>query len=298
MDEDLEATKSVLKSCLQQQIEEFDMLSSIFCNPGELKIDDHSILADINEFLEDKLVQLNQHLYYTICLTVCETKKLEIQFDLPHLYPLIETVSLTLRTTFLSNNKSAIENEVKQKIMDFVETLDKSTVYIYQVIVWIQENCENLFANSQNDTAESKSNEFTEDQLVEMERLWIYSHHLKSKTKRQEIVKLAKELELSGFSRPGKPGIICVEGVKENTQEFWKCVRQWPWQRITIRKSEVKTKPFGKISNFQKFTNFREELFTDIGDDGSEQPMNMSLFMKFLEQHNCIYIKKDLFGIE
>lgn len=297
MDENEQATRTLLKTCLQQQIDELDMLSSIFCNPGELKIDDHSILADINEFLEEKSVQLNQHLYYTVCLSVYGSEKLEIQFDLPHLYPLIEIVNLTLRTTFLSNNKSTIENTVKQKILDFIETLDKSTVYIYQVIVWIQENYENLFANSKT-TLESKTSEFDADQQVELERLWIYSHHLKSKTKRLEIVKLAKELDLSGFSRPGKPGIICVEGIKENTQEFWKCIRQWAWQRITIRKSEVKTKPFCKKNSFQRFTNFREELFTDIGDEGNEQPMNMSLFMKFLEQHNCSYIKKDLFGLE
>lgn len=66
----------------------------------------------------------------------------------------------------------------------------------------------------------------------------------------------------------------------------------------SIRKSETKTKPLSKINCFQKFQNVREELFTDIGDDGGEQPMNMSLFMKFLEQHNCNYIKKDLFGLE
>lgn len=52
-------------------------------------------------------------------------------------------------------------------------------------------------------------------------RLWIYSHHIYNKSKRKNILEWSKELGLSGFSMPGKPGIVCVEGPQSACEEFW-----------------------------------------------------------------------------
>lgn len=52
-------------------------------------------------------------------------------------------------------------------------------------------------------------------------RLWIYSHHIYNKTKRKNILEWAKELHLTGFSMPGKPGVVCVEGLHAACEEFW-----------------------------------------------------------------------------
>lgn len=56
-------------------------------------------------------------------------------------------------------------------------------------------------------------------------RLWIYSHHIYNKSKRKNILEWAKELQLSGFCMPGKPGVVCVEGLQSACEEFWsRCV--------------------------------------------------------------------------
>lgn len=52
-------------------------------------------------------------------------------------------------------------------------------------------------------------------------RLWIYSHHIYNKQKRKNIIDWAKELSLSGFCMPGKPGVVCVEGLQTSCEEFW-----------------------------------------------------------------------------
>lgn len=58
-------------------------------------------------------------------------------------------------------------------------------------------------------------------------RLWIYSHHIYNKSKRKNILEWAKELQLTGFSMPGKPGVVCVEGLQAACEEFWaRCVFQ------------------------------------------------------------------------
>lgn len=39
--------------------------------------------------------------------------------------------------------------------------------------------------------------------------------------KRKDILDLSREFDLTGFCLPGKPGIICVEGLAHNTDDWW-----------------------------------------------------------------------------
>jgi hypothetical protein len=56
--------------------------------------------------------------------------------------------------------------------------------------------------------------------------MWIHSHHIYSKSKMKNIEDWAKELNLTGFFLPGKPGLMCVEGLETNCN-IW-------WQRVTF----------------------------------------------------------------
>lgn len=309
MDENhLQQTTNVLKTCIRDQCDEVEMLQSIFCNPGEMKISDHSILTDMFDYLEGRRNDVDRKLDYAISMPIPNTAdKLELQFDLPLMYPAIEKPLLTVRLTLHKPNKLQIENELKHKLYEYIDSdeVDKSSVYIYSIIVWLQENLVQILNNSSMST---KSKHFGDqsapmpaEPVIEMERLWIYSHHLKSSTKRADILKLAHELNLTGFSKPGKPGIICIEGEKGNTQEFWKCIRQWAWQRITLRVAESKSKSQTKCNQFRRFSKFGETMERSIDDNNelnSAVPVNMSEFMKFLERHNCGYVKRELFQLD
>ena len=56
-------------------------------------------------------------------------------------------------------------------------------------------------------------------------RAWIYSHHIYNKCKRQNIVYLAKASQLTGFLAPGKPGLICAEGVRPLVDRYVRDVK-------------------------------------------------------------------------
>lgn len=305
--ENVHATQNLLKQCIQEQCDEVEMLQSIFCNAGEMKVCDHSILTDMFDYLEGKTDALTQKLDYTIRIPMPGVgQTLELQMEFPHTYPSLEQPCITVRTTLQTSDKGHIEHQIKHRIYELIasDDIDRSTVYVYPIIVWLQENIDDIVASASKlaigqkagDTSDSTNT--NTDQPIEMERLWIYSHHLKSTQKRQDILKLAKDLDLTGFSKPGKPGIICVEGAKENTQEFWKIIRQWAWQRITLRINESKIKPTSKCNQFRRFKQFGEKLCGDDTTTESVAPINMSEFMKFLENHNCGYVKKELLLLE
>lgn len=91
-------------------------------------------------------------------------------------------------------------------------------VCVLAALEWVKDNLQ-LFTNR---SLSAPKKESPAPQPREMfSRLWIYSHHIYNKVKRKNILEWSKELGLSGFSMPGKPGIVCVEGPRSACEEFW-----------------------------------------------------------------------------
>ncbi|VDK77815.1 unnamed protein product [Gongylonema pulchrum] len=86
-------------------------------------------------------------------------------------------------------------------------------------------------------------------------RFWIYSHHIRNPVKRRKIEDAAVMHNLNGFFCAGKPGIIVVEGLRHDCDEFWAKIRPLKWQRIVLRHSEELSNP-----SFFRFTKFREHV--------------------------------------
>ena len=85
---------------------------------------------------------------------------------------------------------------------------------------WVLENASEYIGSSNEETSDAVESNATA-QPNTFTRMWIYSHHIYSKEKRKCILEWAKELNLTGFSMPGKPGVICVEGIQEHCEDYW-----------------------------------------------------------------------------
>ena len=77
-------------------------------------------------------------------------------------------------------------------------------------------------------------------------RIWIWSHHIFSESKRKHIASLGKDLKLNGIIVAGRPGFIIVEGclstlsyfsilgIKFNVDAFWSDVKTLSWKKIHL----------------------------------------------------------------
>lgn len=63
----------------------------------------------------------------------------------------------------------------------------------------------------------------------------VWFHHIKSTQKRKNLVAWARELDLSGYSKPGFPGIVVVEGLAPAVREYLARVRALQWQAMQVR---------------------------------------------------------------
>ncbi|KAF5898574.1 RWD domain-containing protein 2B, partial [Clarias magur] len=100
------------------------------------------------------------------------------------------------------------------------ESCTAGEVCVLSAVDWLRDHTHEYL--EKNDGADDGTKGATETQSAEIfTRLWIYSHHIYNKTKRKNILEWAKELHLTGFSMPGKPGVVCVEGLQAACEEFW-----------------------------------------------------------------------------
>jgi len=67
----------------------------------------------------------------------------------------------------------------------------------------------------------------------------LWSHHLLATSKRKDIVAWSRELRLGGYSRPGYPGAILIEGVEDEVDEFVRRIKALRWQALQVRGEEV-----------------------------------------------------------
>ncbi|KAF5296234.1 hypothetical protein FQA39_LY12571 [Lamprigera yunnana] len=255
---------------LKIQLSELEMLQSMFCNPGELRIDDVTALNDIQDFTNGITTIIPPFLDITINLII-ENSKFEFCINLSHEYPLVEP-DIFIRS---QNMKKEGHAKLNKGLLDFINELERGEPCIFSAITWVQDNA-NKYIHIENE--ETQKIEISDD-LV---RLWIYSHHIYSKTKRREILNLANQLKITGFCMPGKPGVICVEGLATDCCEWWQAIKAMNWKRIFCKINEECKD--GDRDTFLKFKNFEEMTFQNNNIKCNH--MDMGELHKFLEKHS------------
>ncbi|GAA6002792.1 hypothetical protein JCM10207_007684 [Rhodosporidiobolus poonsookiae] len=70
---------------------------------------------------------------------------------------------------------------------------------------------------------------------LQLKVVLLWSHHLLATSKRKDIVTWSTELELWGFSKPGYPGCIIIEGLCDRVDEFVYRIKQLQWKALQVR---------------------------------------------------------------
>lgn len=282
-----------LEEMLRIQLSELEMIQSMFSNPGEFCIDDPSVIADINDFLDGKTNAFPPRLDFTINLVIGKAK-FEVCVNLPHDYPATEP-DIFVRSDKLTRSQ---QHELNSDLSGHLNTLDRGEICICTAVQWLQENASCYLTEPKPEPVINRS---CDDEEKLFTRYWIYSHHIYSKVKRREILDLAHEYNVTGFCLPGRPGIMCAEGIARDCAEWWQKVKSMNWKKIMCKKREVKTlEAIDDAEHLRKFPRFQEIAFEAERTTGKtrDSHMDMGRFYMYLAQHDCSYVFKDYFGVD
>lgn len=180
--------------------------------------------------------------------TVIDEARIDVDFRMPAGYPYKE-----YPTVFVRGNLQGFQNDrINRDLRSWICQQQLGAPLVSEIISWLSENKEK-YREDVPELLGRRGDPPLSNQSDQFARFFILSHHLCSPVKRGNIIQMAKELHLCGFSTPGKPAVIIVEGRLQSCEEFWKTVRSWQWKRISLRHSELLSS-----SDDRRFNEFRE----------------------------------------
>lgn len=142
-DEEVDHSLSIVE-CLELQLQEIELLQSMFANPGEFNMFDDSMVENAQTYIGDEKTRYNppSHLDFTINLTVEDSLKLSICIHLPHLYPCIEP-EVFVRSDQMNRKQ---ETNFNVELNKMIQSLERNSVCLYTAVNWIQENVQNFYS--------------------------------------------------------------------------------------------------------------------------------------------------------
>ncbi|XP_010130791.1 PREDICTED: RWD domain-containing protein 2A isoform X1 [Buceros rhinoceros silvestris] len=283
-----------VKECLELQLLEVETLLTMFPKKGEINLDEDAV-PSVQRYLRNADGALPPQLEFSMAVWCNKRKaevKVELQVRLPHMYPHVAP-QLYARSNALRRQQQL---QLNTGLASHIGSLDSGEPCIYDAVQWVKDNSLPYLENSKI-SSESASKEVIVKEMLH--RMWIYSHHIYRQELRKKIFDCAKKLNLTGFCLTGKPGVICVEGLQENCEEFWRIIRYPNWKHISCKHVEnIETE--GSVDNIRLFHAFEDLQFQAHGDYGLRNDYHMDLgqFLDFLKQHRSEHIFQILFGVK
>ncbi|NWI99320.1 RWD2A protein, partial [Crypturellus undulatus] len=284
---------ATIKECLELQLLELEMLFSMFPKEGEITVRDEDAVPRVRHYLRSSEAALPPQLEYSVAVDVGESKaKVELHVLLPHLYPHVAP-RLFARSDALNRQQQL---QLNTHLASHMGSVDAGELCVCAAVQWVKDNSPPYFQNHKLPSGGPSQEEGFKETF---HRMWIYSHHIYRQELRKKIFDCAKKLNLTGFCLTGKPGVICVEGIRKNCDEFWRVIRYPNWKHISCKHTEsIETE--GNIDSLRLFPAFEDLQFQAHGDYGLRNDYHMDLgqFREFLEKHQSGHIFQILFGVE
>lgn len=266
--------RDFLADCLLKQLSEYELLKSMYPDSDTMLLTNPKELEDVNCFLSNSSNSVPPHLDFILKMNI-DKLKLEISINLPSFYPDKEEPVIYVRCNQLNRVQ---ESNLNAKLSKYIKENHTGEAFLYTAITWLNEYVIEALSEIKETIVES-AKKCVNDRFA---RMWIYSHHIYNKRKRDEIIHQAHEFNLTGFCLSGKPGIVCIEGAEKNCNDWWKIIKAMNWKKIGIRKTELYDTSEQNV--MQKFLNFKE--------------INLSMgeFSKYLHDNGLTYAFQDIFG--
>ncbi|NXS18747.1 RWD2B protein, partial [Mystacornis crossleyi] len=231
-------TKMAYQEEAEIQISELDLLSSMFPYEEEFAVTDQLALAELKHYVENESAEVPSSKVQFILNVKAEVPNASmVEFSmacaLPFKYPTV-LPEITVRSSLLSRSQQILLNS---DLKTYLIQNFSGEPCMLSAREWVKDHAA-AYIDKDLSSSSMTASDATQPRVTVFTRLWIYSHHIYNKQKRKNIIDWAKELSLSGFCMPGKPGVVCVEGLQSSCEEFWSRVRRLTWKRILIRHRE------------------------------------------------------------
>ncbi|EGD82576.1 hypothetical protein PTSG_11979 [Salpingoeca rosetta] len=311
---------------IAEQLEECESLLCIFEDEGSLTVDADAVsrLSDWRRALETATAHTTgagdggdnaqrhsskgqqQHppatLTFVAKVNTEHAGSVELNITLPPEYPAEAGPQLLVRCP---SHSRAVSDALQQRLLTLAADEFAGDCCLFQLIDAVPQLVEEVVeevsaadgrsngdnSNVDQDTSQrGSSNTGKHDGFM---RQFIYFHHIYNKSKRRDILAHAHELDLSGFSVVGKPGLVCIEGVEANVIDYTHRLRRLPWQKMQVKVTQ--TVATSDVESERKFPRMHELIVDAHGQRGNHADMGQ--VRQYLEEHGLGDVFTHIFAV-
>ena len=184
-----------------------------------------------------------------------------LELSLPPDYPTKEYPHAYLHCA--ADVPTSVRKEARQLLAETIATLELGDEVLDLLLTSMNSGLETLASSTSSHKDSSAACNVSKagqggEPLIRRQLFW--SHHLLATSKRRDILSWSRELHLGGYSRPGYPGVILIEGSTEAVGEFERRIKALRWQALQVRGEDD-----GEHRMFGDGTTGVQEV-EDIGD--------------------------------
>ncbi|OAL04327.1 hypothetical protein IQ06DRAFT_214613 [Phaeosphaeriaceae sp. SRC1lsM3a] len=95
-------------------------------------------------------------------------------------------------------------------------------------------------------------------------RVWFYFPSISTRSKRADFIIHAPSYSLTGFLYAGKPGLLCVEGVSQNIDDYMRWIKTESWGDIPAHHKKVSERY--RETDVQRVFGDMEEITDSVGE--------------------------------
>jgi len=264
----------MFKFCVASQINEVEVLRSMFCGDKEFTIIDEEKYITLKFDVDHKRALHHDTPLLSINVRVPwadSTKNVFINIKMPAFYPSAEALRAQVFGTSSLLNKTQ-EDALDDAISKFAEShIGRETALelVQFVASWLEENVTRAPVPVTQTgakkaggkravvrtTAKPAAHVVAQTSNKEFRRILVWFCTI-APDRAKTIFEWAKQLRLTGFCRLGSPAFLYLEGPKEDVDEYFSGLRSFRWKKMDLIWEEKAKAP--KLADFQRFPGFQE----------------------------------------
>lgn len=265
----------MFKFCVASQINEVEVLRSMFCGDKEFTIIDEEKYIRLKYDVDHKRALGQDIPLLSINVKVPwadSTKNVFINIKMPAFYPSAEALRAQVFGTSSILNKNQ-EDALDDAISEFTEGhigREAALELVQFVAVWLEQNVVTRAPapavqsgvkkggggkRAVVRTAKPTANVVAATSTKEFRRILVWFCTI-APDRAKTIFEWSKQLRLTGFVRLGSPAFLYLEGPKEDVDEYFSGLRSFRWKKMDLIWEEKAKAP--QLSDFQKFPGFQE----------------------------------------
>ena len=179
----------------------------------------------------------------------------------PLRYPSTQPLACTVAHGTKADLSAAELDALRAAVASSAQSWEQDTEWAAEVVMALQDAVDTLVEGRRQrlDQAAHVAQEAQErahrEATARIGRRLIWFHHIKNPSKKHDIKVWSRELHLGGYSKPGFPGVVIVEGADADCEEFCRRLRRLRWQAMVVKwhESEELPDPAASVDDFRKF---------------------------------------------